>query len=209
MQLNEIGRRTVRYVDSNYDPYNINRQDFLKIYLKMLELQDPTEPMDVKQMVEMNSQLQQIQFLNNLQQTLQSLSASQQISFISQASTLVNKEVVFSEETINNPLKQYVLLSPENYGNVEVQIINNDTGEVVQTLNINLQQGLNRLNLQNLGSGNYIVKVYRDGRLLNDITLGSLQRVRYVFLNGDTPMLGTNIEERRLTDVLYIGSSET
>jgi flagellar hook assembly protein FlgD len=172
MQLNEIGKNKIRYVDKNYNPYDIKREDFLKIYMKMLELQDPTEPMDVKQMVEMNSQLQQIQFLNNLQQTLQSLAASQQISFISQASALVNKEVVFAENVIDNPLKQYVLLSPEDYGEVQVQLINADSGEVAQTLDLNLQQGLNKLNLQSLGSGNYIVKVYKNGRLLNDITLG-------------------------------------
>jgi flagellar hook assembly protein FlgD len=208
MQLNEIGKNKIRYVDKNYNPYDIKREDFLKIYMKMLELQDPTEPMDVKQMVEMNSQLQQIQFLNNLQQTLQSLAASQQISFISQASALVNKEVVFAENVIDNPLKQYVLLSPEDYGEVQVQLINADSGEVAQTLDLNLQQGLNKLNLQSLGSGNYIVKVYKNGRLLNDITLGSLQKVRYVFLNGNNPMLGTNIEERKLMDILYIGSEE-
>lgn len=208
MQLNEIGKNKIRYVDKNYNPYDIKREDFLKIYMKMLELQDPTEPLDVKQMVEMNSQLQQIQFLNNLQQTLQSLAASQQISFISQASALVNKEVVFAENVIDNPLKQYVLLSPEDYGEVQVQLINADSGEVAQTLDLNLQQGLNKLNLQSLGSGNYIVKVYKNGRLLNDITLGSLQKVRYVFLNGNNPMLGTNIEERKLMDILYIGSEE-
>jgi flagellar hook assembly protein FlgD len=208
MQLNEIGKNKIRYVDKNYNPYDIKREDFLKIYMKMLELQDPTEPMDVKQMVEMNSQLQQIQFLNNLQQTLQSLAASQQISFISQASALVNKEVVFAENVIDNPLKQYVLLSPEDYGEVQVQLVNADSGEVAQTLDLNLQQGLNKLNLQSLGSGNYIVKVYKNGRLLNDITLGSLQKVRYVFLNGNNPMLGTNIEERKLMDILYIGSEE-
>ena len=208
MQLNEIGRNRIRYVDKNYNPYDIKREDFLKIYMKMLELQDPTEPMDVKQMVEMNSQLQQIQFLNNLQSTLESLAASQQISFISQASALVNKEVVFSENAINNPMKQYVLLSPENYGEVQVQIVNADTGEVAQTLNLNLQQGLNRLNLQNLGSGNYLVKVFKNGRQLSNITLGSLQRVQYVFLNGNNPMLGTDIEERKLTDILYIGDAQ-
>jgi len=209
MQLNEIGRNRIRYVDRNYNPYDIRREDFLRIYLKMLELQDPTEPMDVKQMVEMNSQLQQIQFLNNLQSTLESLAASQQISFISQASALVNKEVVFSEEVINNPLKHYVLLSPEDYGEVEVQIVNTDTGEVVQTLNMNLHQGLNELDTSSLGSGNYIVKIYKNGRLLDDVLLGSRQTVRYVFLNGNNPMLGTNIEERELTDVLYIGSSSS
>jgi flagellar hook assembly protein FlgD len=208
MQLNEIGKNKIRYVDKNYNPYDIKREDFLKIYMKMLELQDPTEPMDVKQMVEMNSQLQQIQFLNNLQQTLQGLAASQQISFISQASALVNKEGVFAENVIDNPMKQYVLLSPEDYGEVQVQLINADSGEVAQTLDLNLQQGLNKLNLQSLGSGNYIVKVYKNGRLLNDITLGSLQKVRYVFLNGNNPMLGTNIEERKLMDILYIGSEE-
>ena len=41
MVVDKVGSK-IRYVDKNYDPYNLKTRDFLKIYLKMLELQDPT-----------------------------------------------------------------------------------------------------------------------------------------------------------------------
>jgi len=196
---------SVRYVDSNYDPYSLSQEDFLNIYLTMLKLQDPTEPMKIDDMIQQQYQLQQITFMNKLQSTLDTLVSNQQITFITQASSLIGKTVIFREDKITDTSRNYVLLSPQNYENVQIQIINMDTGEVAESYTTNLQQGINQLNLNDLSAGNYLVKVYdANGNEIRDITLGSEERVVYVSLVNNQPVLGTENGERPLSDVLYI-----
>ena len=205
MTLEGINNR-IRYVDRNYDPYNISTQDFLKIYLKMLELQDPTKPMDVKEMVQMNYQLQQVRFMTNLDGTLHSLLQNQQLGFITQASFLIGKNVVLRTEEITNPSAHYVLVSPQDYSQVTVSIINKNTGEVVHQYTTDLHSGINELNTSNLPAGEYLVSVSHNGQNLNNVLLGVRERVSYVSLVNNQPVLGTQNGEYPLSNVVYISS---
>jgi len=205
MALEGINNR-IRYVDRNYDPYNISTQDFLRIYLKMLELQDPTKPMDVKDMVQMNYQLQQVRFMTNLDRTLNSLLQNQQLGFITQASFLIGKNVVLKTEEITNPSAHYVLVSPQDYSHVTISIINKNTGEVVHQYTTDLHSGINELNTSNLPAGEYLVSVSHNGQNLNNILLGLRERVSYVSLVNNQPVLGTPNGEYPLSNVVYISS---
>jgi len=196
----------IRYVDRNYDPYNISTQDFLRIYLKMLELQDPTKPMDVKDMVQMNYQLQQIRFMTKLDKTLNKLVQNQQLDFISQASYLIGKDVVLKTGEITNPSAKYVLVSPQDYNQVTVSIINKNNGEVIHQYTTDLHSGINELNTSNLPAGEYLVSVSQNGQNLNNVLLGVKERVSYVSLINNQPVLGTNTGEYPLSNVVYISS---
>jgi flagellar hook assembly protein FlgD len=196
----------VRYVDNNYDPYNLTTRDFLKIYLKMLKLQDPTEPLKVEDMIQQNYLLQQISFLTNLEETLQNLLNAQKLSYITQASFLIGKNVVFQTNTITDPSADYVLQSPQDYINAEISVINNAPGEVVKSYTTDLVKGINPLQLDDLPAGEYRVTVSRDGQTLNDVILGIEGTVQYVSLSGDEPVLGLPFGEKPLKDVVYIST---
>jgi flagellar basal-body rod modification protein FlgD len=197
---------SVQYVDDNYNPYNLSTEDFLKIYTTLLQNQDPTQPMDVNQMIQLNYELEQIQFMNQLEETLQTLINTQQLTFITQASNLIGKTVVFKENYITNPQAQYVLISDSNYSNVEIQIVNVDTGQVVKTINTDLQQGENDLDTSFLPAGTYAVNVYYNGQPLQNVQLGQKDTVLYVSLVNNRPVLGINFGEKSLNDILYISS---
>jgi len=205
MQLNEIGTN-IQYVDNDYNPYDISTEDFLKIYLKMLELQDPTEPLKIEDMINQNYQLQQISFLTRLEETMQSLAAAQRLNYVTQAGFLIGKNVVFQTDEITDTSLQYVLLSPENYGTVDVTITDKNTGKVVKTEQIDLVKGLNNLDVADLPAGDYTVAVYKDGNQLNDVILGISGTVEYISLINDEPMLGLPFGEKPLKDVVYIST---
>jgi len=195
-----------KYVDKDYNPYNISTEDFLKIYLKMLELQDPTEPLDVKDMIQENYQLQQISFLTNLEQTMKTLTQNQMLNYITQSAFLIGKNAVFKTDTIDDVTQQYVLIAPQNYSNVEVSILDSTTGKVVKSYTTNLKEGLNTLDLTNLPAGTYKVQVSYNGQNLNDVILGVESVVNYVSLVGNEPVLGTSAGEKPLKDVVYIST---
>ena len=205
MQLNEIGTN-IQYVDNDYNPYDISTEDFLKIYLKMLELQDPTEPLKIEDMINQNYQLQQISFLTRLEETMQSLAAAQRLNYVTQAGFLIGKNVVFQTDEITDTSLQYVLLSPENYGTVDVTITDKNTGKVVKTEQIDLVKGLNNLDVADLPAGDYTVAVYKDGNQLNDVILGISGTVEYISLINNEPMLGLPFGEKPLKDVVYIST---
>lgn len=205
MLLNGIGQST-RYVDENYNPYDIKTEDFLKIYLKMLELQDPTDPLKIEDMINQNYQLQQISFLTRLEGTMKSLAEAQRLGYITQAGFLIGKEVVFQTDAITDTSLSYVLLSTEDYGKVEVSIADRITGKVVKTLQIDLSKGLNKLDLSDLPPGDYTVTVTKEGNPLKGVFLGVSGTVEYVSLVGDEPVLGLPFGERPLKDVVYIST---
>jgi len=206
MSVEGINNNSIQYVDKNYDPYNISTEDFLKIYLTMLQNQDPTQPMNVKDMVQMNYQLQQIRFMTNLDTTLNSILQNQQLNFITQAAFLIGKEVVLKTNEIDNPTENYVLISPQDYSNVSVSIIEKNSGKVVKQYTTDLQKGINNLDLKDLPAGEYLVSVTYNGQTLNDILLGLKENVSYVSLVNNQPVLGTESGEYSLKDVVYISS---
>ncbi len=205
MQLNEIGTN-IQYVDNDYNPYDISTEDFLKIYLKMLELQDPTEPLKIEDLINQNYQLQQISFLTRLEETMQSLAAAQRLNYVTQAGFLIGKNVIFQTDEITDTSLQYVLLSPENYGTVDVTITDKNTGKVVKTEQVDLVKGLNNLDVADLPAGDYTVAVYKDGNQLNNVILGISGTVEYISLINNEPMLGLPFGEKPLKDVVYIST---
>ena len=201
--INSVNNNSV--VSSDYDPYNISREGFLKIYLKMLELQDPTEPLNVKDMIEQNYQLQQIAFLTDLQKSMKTLIQSQQMGYITQVSSLIGKDIVVSTDRITDPSMPYVLLSSENLNGVTITIRNADNGQVVQQFQTDLREGINRLNLNGLTPGQYLVEVSKDGQPVR-VILGLQLRVNYISFAGNNPLLGTDHGEQPLENVVYISS---
>jgi len=205
MQLNEIGS-SPQYVDSNYNPYDISTEDFLKIYLKMLELQDPTEPIKIEDMINQNYQLQQISFLTRLEETMQSLASAQKLGYVTQAGFLIGKNVVLKENEITDTSLNYVLLSPEDYGSVEVTITDKNSGDVVKTEQLTLSKGLNNLDISDLPPGDYEVSVTQNGEPIRDVILGVSGVVEYISLVNGEPVLGFPFGEKPLKDVVYISA---
>ena len=202
--LNPIGKN-VRVVSKDYDPYNISREGFLKIYLKMLELQDPTQPLSTKDMIEQNYQLQQISFLTKLQQTMDSLTKAQQLNYITEVSSLIGKNVVVSTDKITDTSIPYVLISPQEFQNATITIKDLNSGEVVKQITADLKEGLNKLDLSDLEPGEYTVEVTKDGRKIPAL-LGMQLHVNYISFAGNSPLLGTDYGEQPLENVVYISS---
>jgi len=203
--MNTDGVSRVRMVSPDYDPYDISRESFLKIYLKMLELQDPTEPLDVRDMIEQNYQLQQISFLTKLEESMRSLIQAQKMGYITQASSLIGKNVIVTADSITDLTAPYVLISPENVSGATVSIIDANTGDVVKRFQTDLSEGVNNLDLSDLTPGEYHVEVTKDDQRI-PVVLGMQLHVNYISFAGNTPLLGTDHGEHPMENVVYISS---
>ena len=61
--------------DAVYNPKSkLDKDAFMKLFLKELEMQDPTDPMDTDKMLEQTAYLSTMEMNNNMQTTLNNLS---------------------------------------------------------------------------------------------------------------------------------------
>jgi len=78
MALNSITSetKTAPSSDKVFNPKSqLDKDAFLKLFIKELEMQDPTDPMDTDKMLEQTSYLTTLEMNNNMQQTLNKLAS--------------------------------------------------------------------------------------------------------------------------------------
>jgi flagellar basal-body rod modification protein FlgD len=73
--INTVNKTTTN--DKVYNPDSkLDKDAFLKLFLTQLEMQDPTDPMDTDKMLEQTAYLSTMEMNNNMQKTLDNLSAT-------------------------------------------------------------------------------------------------------------------------------------
>ena len=162
---------------------NLSSEDFLKIYMETLKYQDPFQPQDLSKMLEDMTRLNQIRYMNDMKSFMEGLKGwFNQITLLSSLS-LIGKEFVFSTDKIDT-LKggQYYLLSSEDIKDVTLRIMDGD--DVVKELQLDINKGLNPIELRDLPKGQFSVQILKNGMPVDGINLGVMGKIKSVSVSG-------------------------
>lgn len=99
----------------------LSNNDFLELMIQELKLQDPTKPMDSKQMLQTQMQMSSINTNQELASSMKALQATFAQSALSNASSVIGKNIEDGNINQNGINKAYTVHSVENI-NGEVQV---------------------------------------------------------------------------------------
>lgn len=116
----------------------LNQDDFMKIFLAQMQLQDPMDPFDSNAMMQQMSQMTSLSATEELQKSITSLNASIGESEMLSASQLIGKNVQIASGA--SPLVEGKGLSgsvalPGPATDITVNIKDLNTGKVIKTIN--------------------------------------------------------------------------
>ncbi|QID33247.1 flagellar hook assembly protein FlgD [Pampinifervens florentissimum] len=162
---------------------NLSSEDFLKIYMETLKYQDPFQPQDLSKMLEDMTRLNQIRYMNDMKNFMESLKGwFNQITLLSSLS-LIGKEFVFSTDKIDT-LKggQYYLLSSEDIKGATIRIM--DGNDVIKEYQVDINKGLNPIELRDLPKGQFSVQILKNGMPVDGLNLGVMGKIKSVSVSG-------------------------
>jgi flagellar basal-body rod modification protein FlgD len=184
---------------------NLSAEDFMKIYLETLRYQDPFRQQDISKSIEDVVRLNQIKFYTDMKFFMDSFTTwMNQITFL-QTINLIGKDFVFSADVLN-PADgtEYYIVAGERVAGVKVQIYDGD--ELVKEIEMDLERGLNPLDLSDLPAGQYTVRITKDDFEVSGVQLGFKDRVKSVGIIGGELMLelesGRQVSAGR---IIYVG----
>ena len=140
MAINTINQttKTTPSPDQVFNPKSkLDKDAFLKLFIKELEMQDPTDPMDTDKMLDQTSQLTTLEMNQNMQKTLNNLakqlSLSQTINTINAIGKMADLGNRYINVTDKDKSKSFDLYFGNDIqsGNV---IIKDKQGDIVKTI---------------------------------------------------------------------------
>jgi flagellar basal-body rod modification protein FlgD len=100
----------------------LNNEDFLKLMIQELKLQDPTKPMDSKEMLSTQMQMSQMNTNQEMIKAMQSMQTAFTQSSLSNASGIIGKNIEDGNTTTAGVSKAYTVRSVENVdGTIQVK----------------------------------------------------------------------------------------
>ncbi len=162
---------------------SLSSEDFLKIYMETLKYQDPFQPQDLSKMLEDMTRLNQIRYMNDMKSFMEGLKGwFNQITLLSSLS-LIGKEFVFSTDKIDT-LKggQYYLLSSEDIKGATIRIM--DGEDVIKEYQVDINKGLNPIELRDLPKGQFSVQILKNGMPVDGLNLGVMGKIKSVSVSG-------------------------
>ncbi len=184
---------------------NISANDFMKIYLETLKFMDPFKQQDLSKSLEDVVKLNQIRFYTEFQTFMESLKAwMNQITFM-QTIGLIGKEFVFSTDMIDT-LKggEYYILSGERVSGVKIKIY--DGEEVIKEIPIDLEKGLNLVDISDLPKGQFTVKVFKGDYEVPGWQLGFRDMVKSAgIINGELVLDLLSGRQATSSQIIYAG----
>lgn len=142
--------------------------DFMKMLVAQLQYQDPTKPVDSAQMTSQLAQISTVDGINKLNETMSSLAKGLQGNVISQAASMIGRDVLVPGNNISltQGNAMFGVQMSEAADAVNVSILN-DSGKTVKVMSMGPQavgnlpitwNGTNA-NGESLPSGNYTFQV--------------------------------------------------
>ncbi len=102
---------------------NLTNEDFLKLMIEEIKMQDPTKPMDSKEMLKTQMQMSSISTNKETIKAMQSMTASFQQSALASATSLMGKSIEDGQYKEDGVSKVYTVRSIENNdGKVELRV---------------------------------------------------------------------------------------
>ncbi|WP_024789438.1 flagellar hook capping FlgD N-terminal domain-containing protein [Lebetimonas sp. JH292] len=127
--------------DKVYNPNSqLDKNAFMKLFLKQLEMQDPTNPMDTDKMLEQTAYLSTMEMNTNMQKTIntlaQTLTATNQLSTLSSIGKMADTGERYINVTDNDTKKDFELYFGDNIQSGKVQI-KDKAGNIVKKFHLN------------------------------------------------------------------------
>jgi len=184
---------------------NMSANDFMKIYLETLKFQDPFRQQDLSKSLEDVVRLNQVKFYTDMKLLLDGITAwMNQMTFM-QTVNMIGKDFVFSTDVLDTVKGgEYYILSGERVRGAVLKIYDGD--EVIREVKLDLDRGLNALDISDLPKGQYTVKLFKGDYELPGWQLGFLDTVRSAgIVNGELMLdllLGRQVSA---SQIIYTG----
>jgi flagellar basal-body rod modification protein FlgD len=170
--------------DKIFNPNSqLDKDAFMKLFLKQLQMQDPTNPMDTDKMLEETSSLSTMEMNTNMQKTLNNLSqtllSSSQLSTISAIGKIADTHNRYLNITNEDTQKDFELYFQNDIKNGKIKI-EDSNGNIVKEINLdthskgllNFEWDLKDNNGKRVENGNY--KVFAEYEDNNGISHNAL-----------------------------------
>ncbi len=138
MPINSVNQntKTAPSPDKVFNPKSqLDKDAFLKLFIKQLEMQDPTDPMDTDKMLEQTASLTTLEMNQNMQSTLEKLasqlSQSQELNTISAIGKMADTGERYLNVTDEDKSKSFELYFGNDISSGKV-IIKNKKGDIVR-----------------------------------------------------------------------------
>ena len=184
---------------------NMSAEDFMKIYLETLRFQDPFRQQDLSKSLEDVVKLNQIRFYTEMKQFMEGLTAwMNQMTFM-QTINLIGREFVFATDTLDT-LKggDYYILSGEKVEGVKVRIYDGD--ELIKEIEMDLEKGLNPIDISDLPRGQFTVKIFKGDYEISGWQLGYKDTIKFAgIVNGDLVLDLLSGRQASASQIIYTG----
>ena len=139
MSINTINQttKTTTSQDQVFNPKSqLDKDAFLKLFIKQLEMQDPANPMDTDKMLDETAQLTTLEMNQNMQSTLlkltKQLGQTQELNTINAIGKMADTGERYLNVTDSDTKKDFDLYFGDDISSGEV-IIKNKQGDIVKT----------------------------------------------------------------------------
>ena len=139
MTTNNINgmQKTTKSNDFVFNPNSqLDKDAFLKLFIKQLEMQDPTDPMDTDKMLEQTAYLSTMEMNQNMQQTInklaQTLHESSEMNVISAIGKMADTGDRYLNVTDDDTSKSFELYFGDDISSGNV-VIKDKSGNIIKT----------------------------------------------------------------------------
>jgi len=183
----------------------MSSEDFMKIYLETLRFQDPFQQQDLSKSLEDVVRLNQVKFYTDMRRFLENFTSwMNQMTFM-QTINLIGREFLFSTDTLDTVGGgEYYILSGEKVSGVKVRIYDGD--ELIKEIGMDLERGLNPIDVSDLPKGQFTVKVFKGDFEVSGWELGRKDVVRSAgIVNGELVLDLLSGRQALASQIIYAG----
>jgi len=184
---------------------NMSATDFMKIYLETLKFQDPFKQQDISKSLEDVVRLNQVRFYTDMKLFTESLTAwMNQMTFL-QTVNMIGREFVFGTDVLDTVKGgDYYILSGERVRDVVLKVY--DGEEVIREIELDLERGLNPVDISDLPKGQFKVKLFKGDYELPGWQLGFMDTVRSAgIVNGELVLDLLSGRQVSASQIIYTG----
>lgn len=168
---------------------------FYTLLITQMKNQDPLNPMDNSQVTSQMAQLSTLTGIERMNASLGTMNANLRASLISQASSVLGRNVVAEGRIVDVANKEgmFMLDVPPEVAKLEIEVVDTKTGKVAKTINqTNPEVGFNKFDIGTLPEGRYQLK-YRaldaEGNAVKGTSSFVQSKVTSIIPDGDDIVL--------------------
>ena len=128
----------------------LTNEDFLKLLLQELKMQDPTKPMDSKALMDSQLKMSQIETNNDMSKTMKELSLSYQSSNLSTSANLIGHVIENGEISEDGGLNAYKVASVKQENGEVIVMANKIVGYDSDTDTYEFEKDFKQIPLLNI-----------------------------------------------------------